>query len=343
MFQQRAPFGVAALCEHGFDQRIERIDVAIALRQGGKARISGERSAARDRKELAPVCVRIGHHGDMAIARFERLARVGGDAVVAGRAERRHKAAATQVLDHHEGDQTLEHRHFNRLARASALARVERHRNRLRHPHGGDLVGDDALDIARRPIRAALKPGHAAGRLDRVIHTGPPGVGAGLGVGVAAAIDQPRMARLQRCVVEAQARQPLRAHVRYKHIGAFDQGEQGGAVLFELGIEHDAALVAIEIEKGVAHAGVALRMGMAEHVAALRRFNLDDIGPHVGQHLRGPRPHADRGHVDHAHARQCARRRCGIWFSLRRLSRCRVHCCLHCFCRSGARMSFNPL
>src|SRR5690606_13822001 len=46
------------------------------------------------------------------------------------------------------------------------------------------------------------------------------------------------------------------------------------------------------------------------HVVARRRFDLDDVGPEVAQHLGGVGPHDDRAQVEDAHAGQRAGRFC---------------------------------
>ena len=51
------------------------------------------------------------------------------NALVAGGVERRQEGFPEQVLDHHVGDQRLEHRHFDVLADAGALALDERGQN----------------------------------------------------------------------------------------------------------------------------------------------------------------------------------------------------------------------
>ena len=83
-------------------------------------------------------------------------------------------------------------------------------------------------------------------------------------------------------------------------VGIGEQVAQYRAIGLLLEIEDQRLLAAIERDVPRAH-GLAARGGraVAEHVAA-GGFDLDHLGPKIGEDLRAIGPEHHRGHVDHA-------------------------------------------
>ena len=157
---------------------------------------------------------------------------------------------------------------------------------RRQHADGEIEAGADVGDGERDAIgRAVLRAGHrhqARHRLDHEIEAAALGVGPGLAEARDRAQDQPRIARVQR----APSRRPsLSMHagteILQHHVGAVDQVPEDLEVGGALRSSTDAALVAVP-----QHEGRALALDEGRRAAdriALRAFDLDHVGAHVGE------------------------------------------------------------
>ena len=208
---------------------------------------------------------------------------------------------APHVLDQQERQHGLEHRHVDFLALPGALAMEQRHADHRRQHLPGQLVHDHTRDIARRAVGPGVQRGHAAHALDQIVERGMFLLAAALAEAGGARIDQTRVARRQGGIAEAEPFRGAETHVVHEHIGAIDQAQQRIARRGALQVQHHAALVAVEHGEIAAHALVAVRPDPAA-VVAVRRFDLDHIGAHVAEHLRGEWPEHDGREIDHPNA-----------------------------------------
>ena len=290
--------------QDGVQEGIQLGEMPAARRLGAVARIGGHRRFAGQFEEPLPLAVGVGHHANVAIERAKRPPELVEQPRIAGAAFGWHEGLAGQVLHRQERHHAFEHRHLDRLPDATLFPRIEGRGDRIGDIQRDDLVGHHRLDVLRRAgAGVALQPGHAAGRLDGVVHRRAAGVRAALGIPVAGAVDQAGQARGQGVCIETETAQRGCAHVRDEHVRAFKQREQPFSTELGLRVEHHAALVAVQVQVRMAHARVALRGDMAEHIA-LGRLDLDHVGAEIAQHLCGHRTHAHGRQVDDAHARQ---------------------------------------
>jgi hypothetical protein len=99
-------------------------------------------------------------------------------------------------------------------------------------------------------------------------------------------------------IVEAQLRNGLAAHIVDEDICRFQKPAHHRDIVRLLQVEHDRALAAVQRHMGRAHrAGFGMPPHITRNVTNWR-FHLDDVRPHIGQHLRGIGPKDDTGQVD---------------------------------------------
>ena len=133
----------------------------------------------------------------------------------------------------------------------------------------------------------------------------PVGVGAGRAVARDREMDETRVDRRQLLVAEAQAGEAAGSEVLDDHVGAGEEASKNGRAIGLLEVEPDAPLVAVDgevIGSGSRAVGLVAdpwRSPAARRVA-LRRLDLDDVGPEVGQQHRAVGPGEDRRAVDDA-------------------------------------------
>ena len=219
---------------------------------------------------------------------------------------RRHERLAVQVLDHHVGGHRLEHRHLDRLAFPGARAVVERREHRGEHGERAGLVGDDGRHVARLAGERRLERREPARRLDHVVVGRLVAVRPRRAEAVGRAVDEPGIHGANGFVLEAEPRRRLRAEIVHHHVRGLGEPEQRLPARLVLQVEDDAALVAIAREEERRHPRMARGPEPARRVA-LRRLDLDHVGPHVAQHLRRPRPEHDRGDVEYPNSREWSR------------------------------------
>ncbi|MNQ68974.1 hypothetical protein D3C85_835470 [compost metagenome] len=198
----------------------------------------------------------------------------------------------------------LEHGDVDRLANASALPVVERGAYRAHGAHADDAVGHRQRHVARH-VGAGL---HGQGRqrhgtLDQVVVCRLGGVGAALAVTVDADVDDLWVDRSYRRIVQLQSGHGLRADVVDQHVDVGGQFQQCLAALGLLEVKDDTALVAVGLHEYPGHTAVAARADITHGVTA-GRFDLDDIGTQVTEHLRRVGPHQDGRDIEDAYTRQ---------------------------------------
>src|SRR3546814_20213058 len=97
-------------------------------------------------------------------------------------------------------------------------------------------------------------------------------------------IDQARIDRRQRFIIDAQPLGDAGAVILDEDVGALDQIEQDRLALRRLEVDRERTLVAVERQEGDVDpvAARAARRGMALPFAG-HRFDLDDLGPQIAQ------------------------------------------------------------
>ncbi|MCY1225703.1 hypothetical protein D9M72_379070 [compost metagenome] len=300
-FEQRHPFVGAALRGQLGKVAVQRADIGIALRAVADFVAVGKVVAADRAEEGLPVAFGIGQCADPAIARRRGAAAALQQPRIAGAGGSGLEGQAAQVLGHDEGGHGLQHRHFDRLAHAMALAVQQRGQHCIGQCQPGGLVGDQAGHVFRPLAVAGAQRHQSAAGLDNVVEGGLVAVRAVLAEAGRDAVHDARVDARDRLVAKAQPLDRRHAHVMHQHVGAGDQRAQRFGALRGLQVEHDRALVAVQRQVDRAHAGV-LRHAVGAHQVAFRPFDLDHVGAKIGQHLRGQRTEHDRGEIQHADA-----------------------------------------
>ena len=112
------------------------------------------------------------------------------------------------------------------------------------------------------------------------------------------AIDQPRIGRRDRRIVEAELLHHAAGKILHHYVGFRDQFARNLQRRRVGEVERDAALVAVEAEKGRALAADFRMFIVARIVAAIGIFDLDDLGAEIGQRLRTGGPRNNTGEID---------------------------------------------
>ena len=210
-----------------------------------------------------------------------------------------------------EGHHRVDHGHVEELALAGGPG-VQHCGHQAQRGH---QPRDEVADQRSGPQRVlGVGPGggdHPAHGLGDHVVGRPGGVGAGTGPGVAEAADggvhQAGVAGPAGVPAHPEAVEDSAAQVLHQAVGGLDQLQEHLPVLVGGEVEHDGALVAVAVgETAAVEPFVVLgqeRRGEAGQLA-LRRLDLDDVGPEVGQHHRRVRPGCGMGHVDDADADQ---------------------------------------
>ena len=205
------------------------------------------------------------------------------------------------MLEHVERDEGLEHRHLDALAFAAprAVQQGREHRNRDVQP--GHLVGDHGGDVTRLAVHG-LERREPGDRLDHVVVGGLVPVGSRAAESPGPTVDNRRVARAHRGVVEPEPVDGLRAHVVDEGIGALDEPHHGLQAAGILEVEHDAALVAVVGEEDRTHSVLDRGRSGATHRVAAGRLDLDHVRAEISEHLGRDGAEQDRGEVDDSHA-----------------------------------------
>ena len=176
-------------------------------------------------------------------------------------------------------------------------------------PHGeqdsGRDVGHRHTGLDGRPARRfaghAHDPGHGLGH---EIVARPPAVGAGSSETAHGAIDNDRIELSRIFVADAETFENTGTEVLHDDIRRCDEASGYGDALGLLEVEGQAALVAVDNHVGcrdpidpVGIVGVVGRVLLEGDT-----FDLDDVGPHVGEHHRACWTRHDVGEIDHPDA-----------------------------------------
>ena len=301
--EQRDPVGIAAGGDNFGHFAPHRAEIGLPPLHGGKDRVGGEVGAIHQFEEAAPMRVVVRQKAQMPIQRAERPPHRAPHRFVAHRALRRIEHVAAEMLGGVERDHRLQHRHADILALPGAQPMEQRQHDGVGGMHGGDLVGDNRGHIARLAAHHGLQHGKPRQRLHHVVVGRFAGIGAEVGKPLHVAIDQARIGGRQRSVVDAQPSGGGRAGRMQQHIAAAGHPAQRGQRARVLQIQHDAALVAVIGQEQRAHL-VGLPRADGPRDIAVRRFDLDDVRPHVAQVLGRHRPQYDGGQIEHGDSGQ---------------------------------------
>ena len=236
----------------------------------------------------------------------KRMAVLVDDPVVAHVAARGRPGGAEQVLGEPERGQRLEHRHLDHLALARALAVIERAQHGDAEMQSGRLVGNQARqELRRRAIEPRLQRRRARHALHQVVERRLVPVRPLARIAQRVGIDDRGIDRLQRLVAQAQALDRRGPRVMDEEIAALDHRLQDLDRARLLEVEAERAFVAVGRHVDRAHVLVAAhRAARQAQQVPLRRLDLDHVGAHIGQMLRGERPQQHRSQIDHLHARE---------------------------------------
>ena len=269
----------------------------------------GEVGSAGQLEESDPVLVGIGQRTNVAVLRRERMTELVDDAVVAHRPALRPPGGTEQMLRQPERGQRLQHRHLDHLAFAGAFAMIECRQNGNAEMEPRRLVRDQARHETRRlAVDAALQRGSPAHALDEIVEGRLVAVGALPRIAQRIGINDRGIDLLQVLVAQPEPFDRGRPAVVDEQVGGLDHALQHRDSLGLLEVETDRALVAVGRHVDRAHALVAAHHATRQaQEIALRWFDLDHVGAHVGQMLCGERPQQHGRQIDHAHARQWSR------------------------------------
>ena len=109
---------------------------------------------------------------------------------------------------------------------ALALAAGERHRDRRREHVAAEFVDDHLREEVRLAVLAPGQIRHPAFALDHVVEGRPVTVGPVAAIPRAEPVDDARIARRDRRVVDSQPLCGFRAHAVKEHVGAVHQTHQ---------------------------------------------------------------------------------------------------------------------
>jgi len=232
---------------------------------------------------------------------------------ITGRTNWRIEGEPAHMLCHHKSGHRLEHRHFDGLALAGPLTLQKGRHHGINHRQPDRLVADQGRHETRLAAGRCFERDEAAAALDDVVKSGTAGEWAVLAVAVCRAVDEARVDLAQALPSEAEPRHRLRTHIVHQNVALPDQRQQHRRRFLLFQIEHERAFVAVEIEKDMAHLAMPRGSGIA-HDVAVRRFDLDDVGPEIGEDLRRQRPEDDRGQIENLDPRERS------WFRLARFA-----------------------
>ena len=239
-------------------------------------------------EETHPAVIQVGGDGNVAIARFHRLARRIELARIARRAGGWHEGLVAQMFHQGEAGDRLEHRHLDLLAFAGAQPVHHGGKHRIGRVQPRDLVGQRHRDITR--LRVAVCPWQqrrdARGGLDDVVVGLQARIRSALVEAGAMHVDDVGPDRADFLIRQPGARDGVVAHVVNEDVAGLDQPVHGGAPGFALEVPVDRAFAPVEPQVDRAHERrVWWRADDADGVA-FGRLQLDHLGAEVGQDLR---------------------------------------------------------
>ena len=167
---------------------------------------------------------------------------------------------------------------------------------------GGDVIAQPTGQNGwRRAGRRGTFGQAAAARKSRHVVARCVTVGAFQPVGRKACVDQPRVLREQRRMVEPDALQELRPHIGDEHVGTRQQLLHQRDSVRVVDVERNTFLAAVvEVERWAAFL-LGARQGAEQlaHRVAARHLDLDHFGAPVGQDSSGRGPRYPQPHLDH--------------------------------------------
>ncbi len=182
----------------------------------------------------------------------------------------------------------VQHADIDLLALAGRVAVPQRRQDPDTSVQPGEQVRDRYAHLLRRPVGLAGQAHHAAHRLDQAVVARPRRVRTGLAEPGDRAVDQAR-----KLVPKLLVRQPVlgqRAHleVLHQHVALLDQPARQLLAFRLRYIQRDRSFVAIDTGKvrALPRPRHVRWREAARIVAAARLFDLDYVGPQIGQHLR---------------------------------------------------------
>ena len=172
----------------------------------------------------------------------------------------------------------------------------------------GEDVDPGHADLLRITCRIAGQLHDAAHALDHEVVSRLAGARPGLPEARDRRIDQPRIARRKRRVIQPEPRQATRLEILDHHIGAVDQRAQTLQVARVIEVAGDAGLAAIggveiggdRLHRAVGAGAVDEGWAPSARVVALRGLDLDDLGAQIGQGLADPGAGQDARQLDDA-------------------------------------------
>ena len=194
------------------------------------------------------------------------------------------------------------------LAEAGRVPIPQREENAVHGVETGQVVRDGDADAGRRTVGEAGHIHQPAFGLDDRVVAGQVLLGARLPVARDRAIDDARVERGNRVVVEAESGEASRSEVLDHDVGCADEATESAGAHIALQVERDALLVSVQAEKKRAPAR-AVGRPRARIVPMGRLFDLDDLRAHVAEHHRaiGAGEHArevdDAESIEGGHAR----------------------------------------
>jgi hypothetical protein len=117
-------------------------------------------------------------------------------------------------------------------------------------------------------------------------------------------VDDVRVDRLDRFIIEPEPRHPRHANIVEKHVRLAQQRLELCLAQFFAPVDRHRFLVAVERHEDRPQIAGRRRSGIAHHVAGMGAalvLDLDHVRAHIGQHHRRQRTHDHARHVQHAH------------------------------------------
>ena len=287
---QRGPPRPSRPGEKGeFDERDQLGAVGQPVAHGGEARVRSPFGPSEHLAEPAvePVVAGGDHH--RAGRGLEHLVRGQHRIAVALplRLAAREPVVRDRLIDPAEA--RFEERDIDAAALAGPLAAAQRGEDADGGPHARAGIDDGSAGAHGRP-------------LDRPVHRHDAGIGvrerlvAGLGgerpgppERAHLAIDEARIARLQRLKADAERLREAGAQIVKQHVRPLDQRQEALERRLLLEVHHRGALVAVEDMEGERMALPVLLDEPEAGVVAARLLDLDDVGAEIGKDRAGER------------------------------------------------------
>jgi len=295
------PLGCRALAQLLLHLLQARVDVLVAQRPGGEARVLRQVLAPGDLAKSQPLPV--GHQRDAHKTVGRLVDEVDEACRPLDRDRRVHEGLRAHVRVPEEGDDGIEHRDADMLAFAGRCAVQQRGRHRLGGGERRHLVRQDGAHQPRPLlVGARLHGGEARDRLHDGIVCGLGGERPLLAEAAERDIDDVRPDGADIRLADAEPVHHARAKVLDEHVRRRGEPLQQRHALGLFQVQHDGALVAVVVQERRRES--ALPVAAAARQVPAPRFDLDDVGALVAEDLRRHRPRNHIGEIDHPKPRQ---------------------------------------